>query len=322
MKHTKKIVFIAVVFALLYSCSTKKDTVIRRNWHSLNTKFNVLFNGKQSFNKGLQGINDKYKDDWFQQLPIEPIEFTEDKIEIPQFKNSGMGAGFGSNDNEEKKASTPFGIAEEKAVKAIQKHGMNINGIERNNQIDDAYLLLGKARYYEQRFIPAIEAFNYIIASYPYASLINETKIWRAKANIRIDNEELAIESLKLLLEIREGLEENLPEEIKEQAHTALAMAYVKTDSLQKVKEHLLKATRTLNNKNQGARNLFILGQIYSTENKKDSALYVFNKLINFKKNEAFSVIHGYLTILSFLQTSIISFPGDYVASPRGFCIR
>ncbi|WP_288955542.1 tetratricopeptide repeat protein [uncultured Polaribacter sp.] len=294
MKYTKKIVFIAVAFALLYSCSTKKDTVIRRNWHSLNTKFNVLFNGKESFKKGVEAINEKYKDDWFQQLPIEPIKFIEDKIII---SNSGMGAGFGDSNNETKKATTPFGIAEEKAVKAIQKHGMNINGIERNNQIDDAYLLLGKARYYEQRFIPAIEAFNYIIASYPFASLINETKIWRAKANIRIDNEELAIESLKLLIEIKKGQEENLPEEIKEQAHTALAMAYVKTDSIQKVKEHLIKATRTLNNKDQGARNLFILGQLYSAENKKDSAVLVFNKLVNFKKAPYKYKIHANIEI-------------------------
>ncbi len=296
MKYTKKIIFILLVFAVLYSCSTKKDTVIRRNWHSLNTKFNVLFNGKEAFNKGIKAINDNYKDDWFQQLPIEPIKFQEDKIVIPKY-NSGIGAGFGDTKKEEKKASTPFGIAEEKAVKAIQKHGMNINGIERNNQIDDAYLLLGKARYYEQRFIPAIEAFNYIIASYPYANLINETKIWRAKANIRIDNEELAIESLKLLLEIRKGQEENLPEEIKEQAHTALAMAYVKTDSIEKVKEHLIKATRTLKNKDQGARNLFILGQLYSAENKKDSAVLVFNKIVNFKKAPYKYKIHANIEI-------------------------
>ena len=294
MKYTKKIVFTIIVFALLYACSTKKDTVIRRNWHSLNTKFNVLFNGKESFKKGVKAINDKYKDDWFQQLPIEPIKFEEDKLII---SSSGIGAGFGDNNTETKKATTPFGIAEEKAVKAIQKHGMNINGIERNNQIDDAYLLLGKARYYEQRFIPAIEAFNYIIASYPFASLISETKIWRAKANIRIDNEELAIESLKLLIEIKKGQEENLPEEIKEQAHTALAMAYVKTDSLQKVKEHLIKATRTLNNRAQGARNLFILGQLYSAENKKDSAVLVFNRIINFKKAPYKYKIHANIEI-------------------------
>jgi hypothetical protein len=33
---------------------------------------------------------------------------------------------------------------------------------KRNFQIDEAYLLLGKARYYDQRFIPPLDAFNYI----------------------------------------------------------------------------------------------------------------------------------------------------------------
>ena len=178
-----------------------------------------------------------------------------------------------------KKATTPFGIAEEKAVKAIQKHGMNINGIERNRQIDDAYLLLGKARYYSQRFIPAIEAFNYVIASYPNANLIAETKIWRAKTNVRLDNEDTAIESMRLLLVIKDTLEADLPNKIKELAHTTMAMAYVKSDSFQKVKKHLHLATRTKENKEQAARNLFILGQMYAQENKKDSASLVFQKL-------------------------------------------
>ena len=283
MKFTKKIVLILSVFAVIYSCSTKKDTVVSRNWHSLNTKFNVLFNGKEAFKKGIDGINESYKDDWFQQLPIEPIKFEGEKIEIPKF-NTGMGAGFGDAKEEEKKATTPFGIAEEKAVKAIQKHGMNIEDVERNSQIDDAYLLLGKARYYDQRFIPAIESFNYVISHYPFASLINETKIWRAKTNIRLDNEEFAIETLNLLLKVKDTLETDLPEDIKEAGYTALAMAYVKTDSIQKAKKFLIKATETLNDRNQGARNLFVLGQMYSSENKKDSASAVFNKIINFKK--------------------------------------
>jgi tetratricopeptide (TPR) repeat protein len=161
---------------------------------------------------------------------------------------------------------------------------MNIDGLERNSQIDDAYLLLGKSRYYSQRFIPAIEAFNYVIANYPDASLIAETKIWRAKANIRLDNEEFAIESMKLLLFVKDTLEVDFADEIKEQANTALAMAYLKADSLQGVKKHLTLATRTQKNRQQAARNMFVLGQIYANENKKDSAALVFNRLTAFKK--------------------------------------
>jgi hypothetical protein len=72
-------------------------------------------------------------------------------------------------------------MAETKATKAIQKHSMNIDGRERNFQIDEAYLLLGKARYYDQRFIPALDAFNYIY-KYPNSSNIYEAKIlWKNK---------------------------------------------------------------------------------------------------------------------------------------------
>ncbi|WP_158840021.1 type IX secretion system periplasmic lipoprotein PorW/SprE [Polaribacter sp. L3A8] len=296
MKYTKKIVLLLSVFTVLYSCSTRKDTLISRNWHALNTKFNVLFNGEEAFKKGVEGINENYKDDWYQQLPIEPIKFEEDKIIIPNL-NSGMGAGFDDDNKEESKATTPFGIAEEKAVKAIQKHGMNINDLERNRQIDDAYLLLGKARYYEQRFIPALEAFNYVIATYPDANLIAETKIWRAKTNIRIDNEEFAIESMNLLLKVKDTLEVDLPEETKEHGYTTLAMAYIKSDSIENAKKYLIKATEILKDRNQGARNLFVLGQIYSSENKKDSALLTFNKIINFKKAPYKYKMHAHIEL-------------------------
>ena len=156
---------------------------------------------------------------------------------------------------------------------------MNILGKERNKKIDDAYLLLGKSRYYTERFIPAIDAYNYIIANYPKASLINETKIWRAKAHIRIENEELAIETLEILLR-----KLDLPDLIREEANTALAMAYTKMDSVHIVRKHLWEATKTSKNKVQKARNLFVLGQLYSLDKIKDTASIVFKKLISFKQ--------------------------------------
>lgn len=301
MNYIKKIILVSIVFSLLLACSTKKNTLIRRNYHALTTKFNVLFNGNEAFNNGIEAINNGYKDDFFKQLPIEPIAFEEDRIILPKNSNiTNLGDGFDSLDtknDEEEEIIGPFDIAEEKAVKAIQKHSMNFNGFEKNKQIDDAYLLLGKSRYYSQRFIPALEAFNYIIASYPNANLIAETKIWRAKTNIRLDNEELAIESLNLLLQKKDSFTSNLPDVIKEQGHTAMAMAYVKTDSLQQVKKHLHLATKTQENKDQAARNLFILGQIYASENQKDSAILVFKKLRNFKKAPYRFKIHSSIEI-------------------------
>jgi len=298
MKYIQKIIGIGVIFTMVFACSTKKDTVINRNYHALTTKFNVLFNGKEAFKIGLKAINETYEDNFWKQLPIEPLAFKEEVL-LTEKPKSGQFSGFDAapSKKETAKATSPFDRAEEKAVKAIQKHSMNIFEKERNRQIDDAYLLLGKARYYSQRFIPAIEAFNYVIENYPDASLINETKIWRAKANIRLDNERFAIESLKYLLIIKDTLEADLPDEIRERGYTALAMAYVQSDSLQKAKESLIKATKTNKNAVQAARNLFVLGQMYASENKPDSATTVFKKIVNFRKAPDKFKIHAQIAI-------------------------
>ena len=278
---------------LLDACSTKKNTFISRNYQALTTKYNVLFNGQQALEKGIVSLNENYKDDWFEILPIESIKFEGNKVVLRNM-NINVNSGFKSNTNSNQNTEqTPFEKAEEKAVKAIQKHSMNFNGLERNRKIDDAYLLLGKARYYSQRFIPAIEAFNYVIANYPDADLIAETKIWRAKANVRNDNEERAIETMNLLLYIKDTLETDVSDRIKEQAHTAMAMAYMKTDTLQKAIKHLQLATRTLKLKDQGARNLFVLGQVYANRGDKDSAVMVFKRLVDFKQAPKKYQIHG-----------------------------
>ena len=298
MKYIQKIIGIGVIFTMVFACSTKKDTVINRNYHALTTKFNVLFNGKEAFKIGLKAINETYEDNFWKQLPIEPLVFKEEVL-LTEKPKSGQFSGFDAapSKKETAKATSPFDRAEEKAVKAIQKHSMNIFEKERNRQIDDAYLLLGKARYYSQRFIPAIEAFNYVIENYPDASLINETKIWRAKANIRLDNERFAIESLKYLLIIKDTLEADLPDEIRERGYTALAMAYVQSDSMQKAKESLIKATKTNKNAVQAARNLFVLGQMYASENKPDSATTVFKRIVNFRKAPDKFKIHAQIAI-------------------------
>ena len=78
---------------------------------------------------------------------------------------------------------------------------MYINGKEYNPQIDEAYILLGKARYYDGRFIPALDAFNFILYRYPTSNNINVAKVLKAKTNIRLKHEEYAIERHKKMFE-------------------------------------------------------------------------------------------------------------------------
>ena len=54
-----------------------------------------------------------------------------------------------------------------KRQKRVQKHAIFLEGKEYNPQIDEAYILLGKARYYDGRFVQALDAFNFILKTYP-----------------------------------------------------------------------------------------------------------------------------------------------------------
>jgi len=276
LKNSVKIIVSFGIIFLVFGCSTKKDSFINRKYHSISTEYNVLYNGQLALEDGLAALNANYDDNYWEVLPIEPLKI--DELALP-----GMKGDADSSPQE-------FDRAEEKAVKAIQKHSMLIARQERNSQIDAAYLLLGKSRYYSQRFVPAIEAFNYILINYPRADLIDQTRIWQAKTNIRLQNEEMAIETLSILLD-----KESLKSKDREDANTAIAMAYAKTDSLEQVVKHLNLAVLTDNNKEQTARNLFILGQLYRGKNKIDSSNIAFRKIIDLKKAPYKYVIHAHI---------------------------
>mgnify|MGYP005990140735 CR=1 FL=1 len=281
MYSFKRIFLLVFIASFLFACGVNRDSFFSRSYNSLVTKYNILYNGNIAFQEGLVEVLEKHKDDYREILPLEPITFDENKISIPSFSSSPK------NEEDNEKLSG-FEKSEEKAVKAIQLHSMTINGEEKNKQIDDAYLLLGKSRYYTQRFAPALEAFNFVIAKYPKADLINETRIWRAKTNYRLTNYRLAIESLKLLLK-----KQRLKESIKEQGYTALAMTYIKTDSIQNAITSLKLATQTSINIPQTARNLFVLGQLYSQNNQKDSAIVPFQKILDLKNAPYVFKIHS-----------------------------
>lgn len=249
----------ALIFGglLLSSCSTKKDKFINRNWHALNTKYNTLYNGNIAFEQGRQELHANYRDDYWEVLPIERLEVT-DEVKLDSENN---------NPN--------FIIAEEKATKAIQKHSMDIKDEERNPQTDEAFLLLGKARYFDQRYIPALESFNYILRKYVESDKLNEATIWREKTNMRLDNPELAIKNLRRMFKF-----EQLKDQEYADANAVLAQCFINLKApdtaIQKLK---IAQAYTKKNPEKG-RYLFIIGQLYNQLGHKDSANYAFDKVI------------------------------------------
>lgn len=239
-------------------CSRKNNTFINRNFHALGTKYNILYNGYIALERGRETVDNAATDNFWELLPIERMQLEED-IFLP-----------GQSRNQD------FERAEEKAIKAVQKHGMNIKGKEYNPQIDEAYLLLGEARYFDQRFIPALEAFNYILYKYPASDKINTAKVWREKTNIRLENNELALKNLKRLLDQEELEDQDLAD-----ATAMMAQAYINIKAKDSALMQLKVAAEYTKKNREKARYNFIMGQLYNEFGQKDSANMVFDKIID-----------------------------------------
>jgi tetratricopeptide (TPR) repeat protein len=243
------------------ACSTRSNSFLSRNSHALSTKYNILYNGEIGLDKGVVGIEANSKDNFWKRLPIERMQITDEVT------------------GEEKAKNTNFELAETKATKAIQKHSMNIDGRERNFQIDEAYLLLGKARYYDQRFIPALDAFNYILYKYPNSSRIYEAKIWRGKTNMRLGNDALVVNNMTTLLK-----EQKLKKQVIANVNALLSEAYLNLEEKDSALTKLKVAEKFTKENNEKARYRFILGQLYEELGKKDSAIYSYESVIKMNR--------------------------------------
>lgn len=273
MKAFTKVILLLLLAASIFSCSRKKNTFLNRNWHAVTAEYNTLYNGNLALDLGIEELQQAYYDNYWDILPVERMHVSEEVIAPGSERNPN------------------FAAAEEKAVKAIQRHSMLLDGRERNPQIDEAYLLLGKARYYDQRFVPALEAFNYILHKYPLSNTINEAKIWREKTNMRLEFNELAIKNLKKILE-----NEKLEEQNRAEASAMLGQAYINVSAIDSAVTKIKHAAEFTENKSKKGRYFYITGQLYNLLDKKDSANWAFREVIDLKrKSPRIYMVNAYI---------------------------
>ena len=267
----KYIIFFGFLFFLI-ACSTKRNSWLSRNSHALSAKDNILYNGGIALDKGVTEVKQQNVDNFWEILPVERMQISDQSMMPGQTKN------------------TNFEKSETKATKAIQKHSMNIGGSEKNPQMDEAYLMLGKARYYDQRFVPALDAFNYVLNKSPNSDKIYIVKIWREKTNMRLDNDALAVNNLrKLLKEIK------FKDQVFADANATLAQAFINLQEKDSAVAKLKIAREFTKSKEEVSRYHYILGQLYEELGYKDSAYASYQKVIDMKRKAAKSyVIHAH----------------------------
>lgn len=267
------IIVTLLIVSVLTSCSRKKDKFLNRNFHAMGSYYNIIYNGNLALSEGQEQLAASYKENYWDILPIERLEITTVDGVRTEAKNE------------------KFKRAEEKATKAIQKHSMYMGGKEYNPQIDEAFLLLGKSRYFDQRFIPAKDALSFILTHYPKSSTINEVEIWLQKTNLRLGYYQEAIDNLINLIDTK-----NLEPEISVLANSTLAEAYIITENLSDAITPLTTAIQLTKNNDFKGRMLYVKSQLFQQLEETDSAYASLNQIIELnRKTPRDYRIHSFL---------------------------
>ena len=256
----KDVLFCAVILVAI-GCSTKKDAAMNRFYHKTTSKFNPLFNGEEALRYGLLDITLNYNDNYWLRLPVDPYILPE------------------AYASEEITTNEFFDRAQDKAILTVQKHSMLINGAQRNNQIARAYLLLGKARYYNGKYLQAIEAFTYLIKNMSGDDLAVEAELWRSKSYLALGQHERAAREL-----INIAHAGSLTNEQYAVSQAALTDALLREEKDSLATEPLRKAFATEKSAYKRGRYAYLLGQLYEDLNYADSAIVAYQYVLDLNR--------------------------------------
>jgi len=246
------IIFITLL--LLTACSAQKNTGLSRAYHNLTARYNVLFNGSESFKNGLFKIEKEFSDDYSQILPI----FNYGGEEIAGLASSDM-------DRTIKKCSKLITLHSITAKPKV-KDNKTLSPEERaffskkeyNIFVDDAWLLMGKAHFYKHEYPLAEEIFRRVINDFKNQETIHETHIWLA----RVSNETgQYIEASDILSVLNNNAE--FPKKLFSELYPTYADFYLKQKDYGNAISFLEKSLIYVKQKKVKTRYLFILAQLY-----------------------------------------------------------
>ncbi len=259
-----------LVTILLTECSTKHNTLMTRTYHNITSKYNIYFNGNESYKKGIKKMNEALKNDYTTLLPIFP------------FPNAASSSSASSEMERTIKKSYKVIALHSITAKPEFKHGIHTkrqkelyNKKEYNKWIDDAYLLIGKASLMKGDDMSATGAFRYNIKEFPKENTADETQIWLARTLI-IKEEYMEAEDILS----HESENKELSKKLISLLYATYADYYIHKKRLNDAIPKLEIAAKEARDKRSRLRYTFILGQLYQLTGDMAKATSKYLKVI------------------------------------------
>ncbi|MCM1094653.1 MAG: hypothetical protein NC333_00005, partial [Terasakiella sp.] len=251
----------------LASCSPKKNTAATRNYQAFITRYNIYFNGDTHYRETLAEMEDKYEDDYSQQVLMHPVD-AKSNPKAPQ-------------------PSGDFTRSIEKGQKAIQLRSIKkrpkssgprtakqrawLKRDEYNPFLHNAWMMMGRGQYFNGDFLGAASTFFYISRHFSWLpKTVTEAQLWQARSYV----------SLGWLFEAEIIINRIKPAELstktlRELYNFVKADYLIRSDKPAEAIEPLKLAIKDAS-RPQKTRLRFLLGQLYARLGRKQEAYDAF----------------------------------------------
>ena len=266
----RKAIYLFVLLGL-WGCSTTKNTAFTRFYHNTTTRYNINFNGKQSFEEGMINISKNNKDDYTDVIPLFPI----------------------SNHESASSATSQMDVTIEKCRKAIKLHSIQkkpqkdskkwndpkyqafYNQTEFNTALADAWIMLAKAEFHKADFIGALGTFSYVMKHYANdKDMVAQCQLWMTRAYAE----------LGWIYEAEDIISKVKQDELKRQNSILYAETYA--DLLLKKKQYkealpyVQIAAKAQKKKRDKVRFDYVLAQLYQLDGNNKEAVAAYERVI------------------------------------------
>lgn len=129
---------------------------------------------------------------------------------------------------------------------------------EFNKWVDDSYLLMGKAYFYQHNFVGAIDNFGYVIRKYPDEETKNEAQIWLIRSYAELERFAEASEVIQAVQN-----DDKFPKRLEKDLAIATADFYMKQQEYAEAIKFLDIAIQKTTFKRNKARLKYIEAQLY-----------------------------------------------------------
>lgn len=262
---------IILVTLVLAGCSAEKNTGASRFYNSLISKYNIWFNGNEAYKAGVKKVILSHRDDYSELLPV----FEYSAPESARTATSDMERAI-------QKASKVIALhsitakPEEKRRQGPNENNEEFyNRREYNEWVDDSWLLMAKAQFYQKNFMAARSSFSFAISIATDPDLATEARIWLA----RIQTEEGSYsEASRLLQETADP--EGMPRSLKEMYFSTQADIALKQKRYGDAIEPLTRAAGYAANNETKVRLTYLLAQVCRATGDNSMSTNYFRQVI------------------------------------------